>query len=287
MTLIAESIPIESQDQERGTIKTAKFPIQKKEFQKWADQAFLASDGYGRIEVRVIPMSGERTTLEIVTQFQGGATRLIRREGRYYQSTGIFENQLAARIHMNVVLRKYPKLIQLVTGCNFRWNEEIEHYEISGVEPGSLGEAQGFQNGDIVIQVDGIDMTMENFFAALTAVERTETKVFFLDRGGKGILLEATIFYLPQDLPWFGFQVERNIETGRFQVSGVVKNSPADQAGLKVGDLLLQEEQTPLSGWYEYYGAVSGARMGVDRNFLVWRDGSQYWLTMRTEPQTG
>ena len=284
MTLIAEYIPIETQDEEGGTVKTSEFKIQPNEFQKWAHKAFVSSDGYGQARLRLLSIDRERTRLEIAAQFRGESTSMVPATGRYYESTGAFESQLAARIHEYVILTKYPKLLQLVTGCNFRWNEQIEHYEISGVEPGSFGEAQGFQNGDIVIQLDGINMTMENFFATLVSIEQTETKTFFLDRGGKGVLLEATIFYLPNDLPWFGFHVGRDIETGRFQVTDIIEDSPAEDAGLMVGDLLLQEEEIPLAGWYEYYRAMSGARVGVERNFLIWRDGSERWLTMRAEP---
>ena len=283
MTLISEYIPIQEHDESTGVIHTGEFEIQQHEYQKWTDQLLPSSRGYGVFQLRVVPYSETRTKIEIGAQFRGAKDGVIQSKGPYHKTTGVFEDHLAARIHTYVVLKKYPQVVQLVTGCNFHWNESIERYEVTGISEGSFGEEQGFQNGDIVVQMDGQDITMENFFDALTSIHQNEVKTFFIDRKGQGLLIEARIFFLREDLPWFGFHIERDLGTALFRVTEVQENSPAQKVGFQTGDILLQEEDVLLTSWHRYYEAMTQARQGVDRKFLMDRDGAQLWLTIHTE----
>jgi membrane-associated protease RseP (regulator of RpoE activity) len=274
LTLMGEYISIEVQNDEAKFIQSGEFEIQTREYQEWADQLLPASHGYGAFELHLTAITEKITQLQIAARFQAGKHGIIQNKGRHYSSTGIFESRIASRIHDYLVLYQYPELLQIVTGCNFRWDDPIGYYRVSGVAPMSFGEEQGFQNGDIVVSLSGIPMNMENFFGTLTQIRETSTHRFFVDRNGEGIYVDAEIIFLPEKLPQVGIRVARS-EAGSFFVSEVMEDSPGETAGFQVGDILLEEEGVPITSWRNYFRGMTKISADKTRDFSVSRAGAQ------------
>lgn len=280
-TLNAELVPIANQNMRQGVITSAQFPIQKNEFRKWAEDTTLAPSGYGTLYLTVIRQDGEVSKLQIASDFQSTRRSVLRKKGQRHPSTGVFEDALAVRIHTYLIAKKYPALFQLVIGANFRWNETDRRYEVSGVESGSLGEEQGFQNRDRVLKIDGREVSINNFFSLLNSIKQNEIKIFTLERGGTPVELKVEIFYLDSQLPWFGFRIEHDPITGAFRIARVAAGSPAESAGFKAGDILVEEGGIRIENWRDYYRAMTEAKPHQERTFKIKRNGSELALTAK------
>ncbi len=90
---------------------------------------------------------------------------------------------------------------------------------------------------------------------------------------------------------WLGVDVQplfkRSQEEHGILVSGVIENSPADQAGIKAGDLLLRVANTPIDIHYDeqlpdFMRLVSGLALGKPVPAVVKRDGKE--ITVSLEP---
>ncbi|MCA9120039.1 MAG: PDZ domain-containing protein [Planctomycetaceae bacterium] len=64
-------------------------------------------------------------------------------------------------------------------------------------------------------------------------------------------------------------------------VSGVIPQSPAVQAGLKAGDILVRWKGEPLRSTSQFAGMVATAAVGVDVDLVVFRSGESNVVTVR------
>jgi len=90
---------------------------------------------------------------------------------------------------------------------------------------------------------------------------------------------------------WLGVDVQplfkRSQEEHGILVSGVIDNSPADQAGIQAGDLLLRVANTPIDIHYDeqlpdFMRLVSGLPIGKSVPAVIKRDGKE--ITLSLEP---
>ena len=98
-------------------------------------------------------------------------------------------------------------------------------------------------------------------------------KKFTVQRKKKVLELPVTIFYLNPDAPHLGFLAERDPKTRQFKVSEVLKDSPASQAGLLLGDALLKQNDFLLDSWKQYYRAVLAQKENATQIFQIERGG--------------
>lgn len=273
-TLAAEWIPIAEQDKILGMIRSEEFPIQQAEYLKWAEDTEGVQSGFATIFLNLSRFGSGASKIKIAVSFQDARRSVIRPRGRDRTSTGVFENALAARIHARFVAKKYPSMFQLVIGCDFRWDDLENAYRVSNLKPASLGEEQGFQEGDLVTKIDGRAVGISNLFALLSQVRQNQRKTFTVRRQGKTLEFPVDLFYLSADLPWFGMRTEFDAPSRRFRVVESAPKSPAQEAGLQIGDVLLEEEGIRLNSWRNFYQAVTAGKVGVGRKFLIERNGT-------------
>ncbi len=272
-TLKNELVPIQNTDESQGVILSDQFPVQKNEYRKWVRNATLASSGYCTLHLKINRADSSVSKLEIATDFQNAVRSFIHKKGRHNISTGVFEDALASRIYAYLIAKKYPSLFQLVVGCDFHWDESSNRYRVTGVQPGSFGEEQGFQNGDWVMKIDRQEITIMNLFSTLSQIKQNQKVTFTLKRGNEAIERSVDIFYFSKDLPWLGMRAYRDLSASGFRAIEVVPNSPAEKAGFQVGDILREEEGVTLTSWHDYYLQATTAHAGADRTFLIDRSG--------------
>jgi membrane-associated protease RseP (regulator of RpoE activity) len=76
-------------------------------------------------------------------------------------------------------------------------------------------------------------------------------------------------------------------DEARVRVVGVMKDSPAEEAGLRVDDLILELDGRKLADAGEMVSRMSRARVGDRVSLTIWRDGERRTLqaTLRERPQ--
>jgi len=272
-TLHAEEIPVLKEDKANGYIQTGTFPLYKKEYKAWTNSPPLSSPGFCVLEIGVVEIAPAVSAVGIKAHFK-------RKQGFYLlgyrkkdKSRGGFEKLLAGRINDRLVKKKYPKLENIVVGCNFRYSEELAKYTIAEADKQSLGYEQGLRNKDVLLAIEGMEIHPGNLFRFFLDVEGEVVRKFKLKRGREELEIPVSVFYLDPQAPRFGFTAARDEESGKFKVEKVAENSPAQAAGFQTGDFLLKENSFFLNGWKPYYQALLAEKAGAEQTFLIERNG--------------
>jgi len=283
-TLKREYVSIAEANHVRGLVISKRFPIQSAEFRTWTKNSSLAPSGFGTLRLEVTSRGPGASRLEITVDFRAARRVGARHGGKHKASTGVFEDALSARIHAHVLAKKYPNLIRLAVGCDFIWDERANRYRAAEIDSGGLGEEQGFEENDLILRIDGEEVSIGNFFGALSNIQQNELKTFTVKRSDQTVDLMVSVFYLSPDLPWIGVRVERDPDTQVFRITDVAPSSPAGKAGLQPQDELLEEDGIEFTSWRNYYKAVTGANAGSDRTMTVNRSGKKLTLTVKPVP---
>lgn len=69
-------------------------------------------------------------------------------------------------------------------------------------------------------------------------------------------------------------------------VGGIMKNSPAQKSGIKVGDVILKANGEEIEDFHDLVNAVDATDIGGRMKLTVWRDGSEVtlFLTIKERP---
>jgi len=144
---------------------------------------------------------------------------------------------------------------------------ELQPPIVRVVEPGSPGEASGFQPGDRIVSINGAETPRWRdalFRFGMSARQKLSVEV---DRNGNRMVLEVvprpkTKYDLGDVglLPDFGANV-------RARIAAVNGGSPAERAGLKPGDVIVSVAGKPIQGapneiFQKFVEAVTGAAPG-------------------------
>jgi serine protease Do len=84
-------------------------------------------------------------------------------------------------------------------------------------------------------------------------------------------------------------QLARNLglsETKGLVVVHIENNSPADEAGVRSGDVLLEIDQAPIKGLDDFHKKIKTYKEGDTILLLIKRGGATLYLTLRVPAQT-
>ncbi len=268
-----EKIPIAVMRKQDGYIQTATFPLYKKEYKAWAKAPTLSSQGFCALELGVV----EKDPAMTIVGLKGYFRRKTGLSSRGFRSTdksrGVFEGLLAKKIQERLVTAKFPKMKSIVLGCNLYYDDETLHYLVYEAEPSQLAYEQGLRNLDMILKIDGKEVTPVNLFDFFLNIDGEVLKKFTVLRRKETLELPVTIFFLNPESPRLGFRVARDPDSLRFKVTEVLKDSPASRAGLLPGDILLGQNGTALDNWKHYYRAVLAQKGNEVQNFKIERNG--------------
>jgi regulator of sigma E protease len=161
---------------------------------------------------------------------------------------------------------------------------------IGSVVPESVAEHAGFRVGDELLTVGAqATPTWESAVLALMGAHLRDQDVAVRVRTGSGeerelLLRGAALGRLADDadiLDMLGLAPERPAVPPL--VGEVVPGDPAQQAGMRPGDLLLSADGTPMTSWAAWVDYVR-ARPGRPIQVQVRRDGSRVGLTLTPRP---
>lgn len=165
---------------------------------------------------------------------------------------------------------------------------------IAAVEPGSAAEAAGLRPGDLVVEIDGRQVTngadLRNRVGLLRVGTTVELTVI---RNASRLTLRATLAD-----PYAGFRDGRTVSPllagarigeGRLRtarghhavvtVGPVERDTPAWEVGLREGDLILEVNREPIRGLDELSWAV--ARSGGIYSLRIQRGERTFLLSRR------
>jgi serine protease Do len=159
----------------------------------------------------------------------------------------------------------------------------------------------GIKRGDVIVSFDGKEISQANdlpFIVGSTPVGKTVTVGVI--RKGKKEHFQVQIEELKEEReaqavsearPNLGLTVReitpelaRNFglaETGGVVVVQVQNNTPAQEAGLAPGDIILEMDRVPVKDMEQFNQMIGGYKIGDTILFLISRRGSTLYLTLK------
>jgi len=172
---------------------------------------------------------------------------------------------------------------------------------VADVTPDSPAYKAGIERGDVIVSFDGkeiVEMKDLPYIVGATPVgkkvtvdviRKGEKKAFKIrvgelkeeDETEEAEERETNLGMIVEELTP---QMARNLglsETRGLVVAQVQSNSPADEAGLRQGDLIVEIDQTEVATLSEFYQIMKKFKKGDTILFLVKRDNSTLYLTLK------
>jgi membrane-associated protease RseP (regulator of RpoE activity) len=103
--------------------------------------------------------------------------------------------------------------------------------------------------------------------------------------GGEYALAKKTFFQREQDVPAFPTELRHQQKAGVF-VRSVPTNSPAAQAGLQVGDLILRVNDQKTESLGTFRKLIEQSKPGAPLQLTVWKEGESRTVQVTTGRET-
>ena len=175
---------------------------------------------------------------------------------------------------------------------------------VSSVERGGPADRAGLQPGDVVVEFNGKPIATADALVSLVSMTPPGTRATMrVYRDGKEQTLTITVEELTgtetaaargQGSRQFGLSLgdvtpsaarQLQLPAGRdgAVVEQVDQGSAAEQAGVQVGDVILEINRRAAHNANEATQALAGVEAGRPLSLLLWRQGAELFLLMRRE----
>ena len=147
---------------------------------------------------------------------------------------------------------------------------------IGYVEPNSLAQEIGLKEGDKIIAIDGEPVKNWRDLTIKLGMKMGKKATLTVLRDGKKLQITINI---PEDMKKLSLGISPPIEP---IIGAIEPNSPAEKAGLKVGDKILAINNKPIKSWYEILDYIKKTK-GEPIKLLVKRGNKT--LTIEVKPK--
>lgn len=174
---------------------------------------------------------------------------------------------------------------------------------VSDVVPGSPAEKAGLKRGDVIVELNKKSVKEHRELPRMVALMPPGEKVFFkVLRDGKEEIITAVVEELKDEdssQPVQDMQKQLGLslqpvtpeiakELGIKKSEGIVvtnvePNSPAAEAGLRRGDIILEVNKQLVNNMKEFPGAIR--KDGKAVLFLIYRNGATFYVSLRVPEQ--
>ena len=155
---------------------------------------------------------------------------------------------------------------------------------VEAIRPNSPADQAGFKVGDRIVRINEKDISTQNELFTMISHSRGRQLTIDVQRDGR----VKTILVTPEATSPDETQGEAiyllGIEEAAPVVTGVMNDSPAMDAGLQVGDRIVQLEDQPIHTWSQMTRIVQ-KNPGQTMPVQVHRDGRQVSLTVTPAPK--
>jgi serine protease Do len=176
--------------------------------------------------------------------------------------------------------------------------KKAEGAVVTQVNPDSPGEKAGLKSGDVITGINGKSITDSGQLQMLVLQNAPGTTIHLeVSRNGKGMTLPVTLGSMNNsgnevlasdhsgkshwglglaDLsPDVRNQIQAPHSVEGAAVENVTPGSPADDAGLQQGDVIVSVNRKPVHNASEAAQALSSVPQGQDALVLVWSNGGE------------
>jgi hypothetical protein len=172
---------------------------------------------------------------------------------------------------------------------------------LSGAMPGSPAERAGLLDGDIITKIDGRPVNGEDTMRdALreTPIGKTVEVVYLRDGETKTAQLTTissadydSDAFLPKERGMLGIDDTARVPVEGTQIHGVrlgdvYANRPADLAGLKEGDVMIEFDGKPVRTVEGLFGYINTAKPASTVNVIVYREGQRVTIPVKMGRRT-
>jgi serine protease Do len=174
---------------------------------------------------------------------------------------------------------------------------------VADVSPGGPAEKAGIKRGDVIVSFDGkaINEMRELPYIVATTPVGKEVSVEVIRKGRKKTIEVKTgelqeqgeLQTAEKATPWLGMDVKEITpdiarhfglsETHGLVVVEVEGNTPAEEAGISPGDIILEIDQKPVKDLEQFTQKMHAQKAGDTILFLVKRQDSTLYLTVKVE----
>jgi regulator of sigma E protease len=158
---------------------------------------------------------------------------------------------------------------------------ESQQVVIGGVTPGSTAEQAGLQQGDRIIAFGNQKNPTWAHWRDRVFTNLGEEIPLTVDRSGQIINLKLRPRVETRGKEQVGV-VDLEPHLSYIGVANVEKNTPADLAGLKVGDKITAIDRAPVTGWHQFRRTIQEAR---EREVTLTVQRGQETLTIKSTPR--
>jgi len=184
---------------------------------------------------------------------------------------------------------------------------------VSQVTPDSPAASAGLKQGDVISELNGKKILNGSELQVAVSEDRPGTKIALgVIRDGKLTTVNLTVGEFhgkndvesadgdggPQNNGKLGISVGELTADARQQIHapeqlhGVVvqqvrPNSPADDAGLQAGDVIVEIDRKPAASASQFVSEIHNSPAGKDLLLLVWSKGNASYRTVHTDNQNG
>ncbi|MCX7702761.1 MAG: PDZ domain-containing protein, partial [Planctomycetota bacterium] len=160
---------------------------------------------------------------------------------------------------------------------------------VEKVDPNSTAEKAGFKVGDIITKLDEYEIpSAPRFWGALLAYPEGWQVKIEVRRAQETLRLTAVLDrYGPAAGPaaprtdaYMGVLFNPEPVNGGCQIQQIVQGSPADKAGLKVGDVIIEAEGKKIDGPQAMLDLLATKKPGDKLKLKLLRDGKEMELEM-------
>jgi len=175
---------------------------------------------------------------------------------RTFQAKALWQRALivAAGPLTNLVLA-----VLIIAGFAMAFGRPVGVPQVVGFSSGSDAQAAGLQVGDTILAIDGQPIASVNDIPAIIAVRGGQTVSLTVERGGRHVGVPVKLRQQTFS-DGFGNQSrggDLGVDFVPAKIGTVLPRSPASQAGLKVGDVIVQLDGSKVSGFEELAEALA------------------------------